>query len=130
MPEDSLKITYDATYVRTTLDESSTGGHFFTLTEGNVSEERNILVSNIELENAGRSNYRLVSGTPVEAQAEGVVGTVTRRNVKRLNIEQLPPMEYQYGARLTNSNELQFYLELEGGGQAGIYANNDNTQTE
>lgn len=130
MPEDSLKITYDATYVRTTLDESSTGGHFFTLTEGNVSEERNILVSNIELENAGRSNYRLVSGIPIEAQAEGVVGTVTRRNVKRLNIEQLPPMEYQYGARLTNSNELQFYLELEGGGQAGIYAYNDNTQTE
>ncbi len=130
VPGDSIGITYEATYVRTALDMSSTGGQFFTLAEGSNSEERNIRVSNVRMENAGGTNYRLVSITPVEPQAPGVVGTVTRRNVKELRIEQLPPMNYQYGGRLTNSNELQFFLEIEGGGRDGLYGYTDTTQKE
>lgn len=129
IPGDSMEITYRATYVYTALDESTPGTQFFTLQEGNTSEERNISVSNIRMESTG-SNYRLVSSVPVVSQAEGVVGTVARRSVKELNIEQLPPMKYQYGNRLTNTNELQFYLEIEGGGRDGLYAYTSTSETE
>lgn len=132
MPGDALSILYDASYVRTEQDLNGVGG-FFTLGEGNRSEERAVQVGNIRLTSGSSNNYYLVNRLPVREVVYGedgtplVTGTVERRNVRSFNISQLPPLTYQYGERLTNSNELQFTILKDGDSREGTYAYNEET---
>lgn len=129
---DVLRINYTGEYIQRGKD--GTGGQFFVLEEGNISELRDIRVGYVNvIGGTNYQNYRLISATPTRDAANettGVVGTVIRRNVRALHIDQVPSLTYQFGRSLTTWNELHYYLLMDGEQQEGIYAYNPNIGAE
>lgn len=122
---DSLDVTYVAGFVQNARDLEGVAANAgaYTLEEGNLTELRNVRVSDLQVVGGVNSgNYNLVDDDPIYDVVEGqVVGTIRRRRIIALAIDQLPPMTYRYGEQLTRSNELHFYIKKEIDQQEGIY---------
>lgn len=130
---DLLEITYTADYIRNQKDIDTLGGNsaFFYL-DGNREEYRDVRAQSIRLTGGtGSGNYRLVSNVadkPVMSNC--VVGRVILRQILKLEISQMPPLEYQYGDRFNRSNELHYFILKEGDVQEGQYAYSDRSIAE